>query len=258
MATTLDSTTGLDPAELDRLPAPARLQRCAAEVARLRAAGAADPARAARIAALKRWQAARLAQTHADLLADPGHASGARFFLEELYGGHDFSQRDAELARVLPMLSRLLPAGGLATLADAVELDALSERLDQAMADSLGEADAARIDAKRYAASFRAVGTRADRERQVALVERAGASLRKLVRHPLLGRLLSAMESPARLAGLAQMHQFLVRGHAAFRGLDDADAFVATIVARERALIATIAAGGEPPALDLPQGRAVS
>lgn len=245
-------SSALDPAALDRLPAPARLQRCAAEVARLRAMGAADPARAARIGALKRWQAARLARTHADLLADPGHASGARFFLEELYGSHDFSQRDAELAKVLPMLSRLLPAGALATLADAVELDALSERLDQAMADALGESDTARIDAARYADAFRRVGARSDRERQIVLVERAGMSLRRLVRHPLLGRLLSAMESPARLAGLAQMHQFLLRGHAAFRNLDDADAFVSTIVARERALIATIAAGGQPPAPHLP------
>ena len=32
----------------------------------------------------------------------------AQFFLTDLYGEHDFSQRDADIARVIPMMQKLL------------------------------------------------------------------------------------------------------------------------------------------------------
>ncbi|HMS81100.1 MAG TPA: hypothetical protein PKC20_16530, partial [Burkholderiaceae bacterium] len=126
---------------------------------------------------LRAWQAGRLAFTHADLLASPRYRQATRFFLDELYGAKDFSQRDAELARVIPTLTRFMPAAALETIADAVELDALSERLDLATARAL-VADASirgrPIDDEAYARAFRAAGSRTDRERQVELVEHIG------------------------------------------------------------------------------------
>lgn len=231
-----------------------RLRQAAAEVARLRASIGADAQLCAWTHAVKSWQAHRLARTHADLLAEPRHGPAARFFLQDLYGAKDFSQRDAELARLVPMLVRLLPEAALATIADAIEMDALSERLDLALARELSEEDVSRIDAARYADAYRRAGSRAEREHQLALIESIGQSLDRLVRRPMIGRLLKTMAKPAQLAGLSEMQDFLVRGFESFRTIGGAFGFLEAIEARERAILQALYAGiregwdqAEPP-----------
>ena len=241
--------------------AAVRLQSAATRVADLRRAAAADPALAARTAALKTWQAARLARTHADLLSQPRYARAARFFLDDLYGAKDFSQRDAELARLIPSLVRLLPERALATIADAVELDALSEALDARVALALPDAP---IDPAGYAAAYRAAGTPAERARQIGLVGHIGDALDRMVRHPMLGRLVGAMGGPARLAGLHAMHEFLARGFDAFRAMGGAAEFVGLVQAREQTVMERLLAGAsegwDAPGTDLAKkpGSAIS
>jgi hypothetical protein len=227
-----------------------RLRAGAADVAALRTLEGIDAATRARRDELRAFQARRLAFSHADLLESPRYRAATRFFLDELYGVKDFSQRDAELARVIPTLARFLPEAALETIADAVELDALSERLDLATAKALVADPAIRgrpIDDDAYARAFRAAGSRTDRERQIELVEHIGRALDRLVRHPLLGGLLGAMEGPARLAGLAAMHEFLASGFRAFKAMKGADVFLRTVIDRERTLMERIWAGEPDP-----------
>ena len=49
---------------------------------------------------IKQLQARRFRATYADFLTDPRHAAATAFFLDELYGEHDFAQRDAQFARI--------------------------------------------------------------------------------------------------------------------------------------------------------------
>lgn len=196
---------------------------------------------------LKAWQAGRLAATYADLMADARYHAAAQFFLEELYGTHDFTRRDAELARVLPTLVATLPARALATLVEAVRMDALSESLDADVVAQLRRAGrTATLDASAYAEAYRAAGRAADRALQIELVERIGHTLDRLTHLPLLGASLKLMRRPAELAGLGQLHRFLQEGYTAFRAMHGAEHFLATIVARETALMQQIFAGGQP------------
>jgi hypothetical protein len=227
-----------------------RLRAAASEVAALRGLAGIDAEVRARRDDLRAWQAARLGRTHADLLASPRYEAATRFFLDELYGAKDFSQRDAELMRVIPTLARFLPDAALGTIADAVELDALSERLDLATAQAIAADPLARgrpLDADAYARAYRAAGARADRERQIELIGHIGAALDRLVRHPLIGSLLGAMERPARMAGLAAMHEFLSSGFKAFRSMRGADEFLRTVTRRETELMQRLYAGDTAP-----------
>jgi hypothetical protein len=95
------------------------------------------PAAARHRLLVREWQAGRLARTHADLLASARFGRAAQFFLSDLYGPKDFSSRDEEVERILPLLIKMLPASALCALALAVELDALSEELDSAMVAEL-------------------------------------------------------------------------------------------------------------------------
>ena len=211
----------------------------------MRRAIAADPSLRLWTQAVKHWQAHRLAGTHADLLADPGTNAAARFFLDDLYGAKDFSRRDTELMRLVPTMSRLLPERALATVADAVELDALSERFDESMARLLRASSEREISEGDYARAFRQASSQALREHQLDLVLRIGRSLEGLVRHPLIGRLLAAMQGPARLAGLQEMHDFLARGFGAFKGMPSTSAFLGRIDRRERSIMVRIFAGDD-------------
>ena len=105
------------------------------QVARERELREADAALNARVAALKAYQQARFRRTYADLLASPRHGATARFFLDELYGSRDFSQRDAQFPRIVPALTRMFPADTVQTVVRLAQLHALTETLDTAMGE---------------------------------------------------------------------------------------------------------------------------
>lgn len=224
------------------------LQHHLARARALREAAAGDAMASRARTHLREWQARRLAATHADLLDSTRYGRAASFFLTELYGPKECSARDAEIARILPMLRKALPTSALQALVMALELDALSESLDAAMVAALratGRAD--RIDGGAYAAAYRAVGQPAARERQIVLIRAIGEALESLAGKPLLASTLHLMRGPAHLAGLGELHDFLDHGLAAFRHMGAADEFLARIEMRERSLLARLFAGAPDP-----------
>ena len=185
--------------------------------------------------------------TYADLAAQPRYSDAIAFFLSDLYGGADFAQRDADLARVLPILTRMLPARVIETVAEATELNVLSHELDRGLLARLPSADGV-FTVAQYCAAYRWPGDRAARSRQIGLIGEVGAgldSVRGEAVHPLGARDDAA--SRAGLAGLAVLHDFLERGFLAFRKMKGATEFLATIDRRERALLAAIFEGDDAP-----------
>ena len=234
--------------DLDRAACSAALVRFLGEARDLRLAAAADPLHGRRRDRLRQWQAARLARTHADLLASPLYGVAASFFLDELYGPKDFSERDAEVERILPLMTSMLPVSGLRTLLLAVEVDALSERFDAAMVEVLGSALDRNLSESAYAAAYCDVGDRAGRLLQIRLVGETGEALDALARKPFVRGALKMMHGPAHLAGLGELHAFLERGFEAFKSMRDASEFLETIVTRERAIAVALFAGRDLPA----------
>lgn len=210
--------------------------------AQVRARLADAPEAVAQRSALRTWQAERLAATYRDLLESARYRATATFFLSDLYGPKDLTRHEDAVRRLLPVMEKLLPVSGLETIADAVELNALSESLDAAMIAALGNGSMA-IDQARYAAAYRKIGRRPDRQRQIDLICDLGTSLDSLTRQPLIGTTLSLMRTPAKLAGLSDLQGFLERGYAAFRGMGGADEFLSIIGTRERALLEALFAG---------------
>lgn len=193
----------------------------------------ADPGLAAGVAEIKRYQHARFAQTYADLLAHASTHDAACFFQDELYGPKDFSQRDAQFARVVPGLIRLFPPELSAVVLELGQLHALSEQLDSAMGAAVA---VARLSEQGYARAWQQVGQAAERERQIQMVLDIGLALARQVRRPFLRRTLRLMRGPAAAAGLSRLHAFLESGFDAFARLSDAPAFLQTIASRERAM----------------------
>lgn len=202
-----------------------------------RAARAASPALQRRVQMIKAYQQRRFSHTYADLLAAPRYAGAAHFFLDELYGPSDFSQRDEQFARVVPALVRLFPQDVVDTVATLAELHALSERLDSLMATHLTTDG---VDARTYVGAWRATGRQTEREMQVALTLSVGQSLDELTRKPLLRQSLRMMRTPARAAGLSALQTFLESGFDTFRAMRGAQEFLATVSTREHRLLGAL------------------
>ncbi len=195
---------------------------------------------AACVQQLKAYQHARFAHTYADLLASSRYGPAARFFLEDLYGPGDFTQRDTQFARVVPALVRLFPADLVRTVATLAALHALSERLDTAMAATAAAGAGNIWSPDSYQAAWRASCTPAEREQQIALTVEVGHSLDRYTRKPLLRQSLRLMRGPATAAGLGTLQTFLESGFDTFRAMGGADSFLSTIAQRERELAASL------------------
>ena len=119
--------------------AASELVRQLARARVLHKARAASPGLAAQLDRLAAWQARRLNATYADLARQPRYTQAIEFFRSDLYGPGDYSRRDADLARVVPVMTRVLPQGLLATVARAMELSVLSIELDRRMIEELDQ-----------------------------------------------------------------------------------------------------------------------
>jgi hypothetical protein len=206
------------------------LQRVAEE----RCLRAADPALAERVQSVKRYQQRRFELTYADLLSSARYAAAARFFLEELYGPADFTQRDAQFERVVPALVRVFPAEIVRTVSTITRLHALSESLDTEMARQLVSSD---ITAGSYQLAWQRTGRREDRLLQIELTLKVGQALDHYTRNAVIRTTLRLMRAPAEAAGLASLQRFLEFGFDAFRKMRGASEFLANVATRERALL---------------------
>lgn len=208
-----------------------------AQVQKLRARREQEPELGAKVAAVKAYQHARLKRDYIGWLADPRFRPAAQFFLEQLYSPHDFGDRDAQFARIVPALRRMLTEDLQATVLSLIELHALTEVLDHAMAEQLATPV---IDDTSYRRAWKQVGRPSDRERQVVLMLDIGRSLDRHTRRPLVGATLRLMRGPAHAAGLGDLQAFLEAGFGAFKAMNGAEDFLQTIARNERAQIAAI------------------
>jgi hypothetical protein len=213
----------------------------------LRLAGARSPARKQQRERLRNWQAKRLAHTHRDLLHDPSHRPAVEFFLSEIYGPQDTSVRDASVERIYPVIIRMLPERALHAIGLALELDALTEHLDDKLLDTLALDARSEITAAAYASAYRRCDNYALRKHQIELITRIGLHLAEIVRKPLVYEVLHAMRTPAHLAGFGELQRFLERGFDTFRRIPDPEKFVDLVERRETLILDRIYAGGEQP-----------
>lgn len=221
-----------------------------AQLARLRRLRGPDAlpdalARNQKVLVVQAFQRLRLHNTYADLLASARYHPAATFFLDDLYGTRDMSPRDADLLRILPVMSRVLPAKGVETVGFALEMDAISLEMDHALAANVtGEKS---LSADGYLAAYRAAGGNEARMRQIALIHEVGERLQHLVQMPLIYATLKLMRRPAHLAGLGELQEFLERGAAAFKHMNGSDEFLNIIRERESEIHRRIMARASEP-----------
>lgn len=216
-----------------------------AQVEHLRDTARTAPAPLAQaLAGVRSVQVRRFHATYADFLDSPRHGQAAQFFLTELYGSHDYRERDAQFARIAGAIERLFPAKVMTLALQLAEVHALTESLDWQLA--LAWADQGPLPATaapqqlatRYLAGWRQVGRTTDRDRQLRAVMALGWHLAEVVRIPGLRMALRLMRRPAQAAGLAALQTVLENGFDAFTSMGEPHSFLDEVQRRESDWIA--------------------
>lgn len=198
---------------------------------------------------LRSWQVDRLTGTYADFLADERYCSACSFFVSDIYGARDFSQRDRDFEHLYEILARFLPDAMLRLLKDAILLNRITYELDHhllhVLVDRLGMEDT--ISAESYAEAYRLCDNYAERldqiERLVAIVSEVGAGAHL----PLVGPTLRVLRAPAHRLGWFDLYDFLERGYRAFLPMKEVEPFAEAIDQRERNILERIYAGDPQP-----------
>lgn len=187
---------------------------------------------------LARWQSARLAWTHRDFLDSERYSQAVRFFLADLYGDRDYSARDEGLARVSGIMSKVMPTPALESIADGLEMHAVTQELDRGMVGMLFDEMSidGPVDANAYGEAYRRCDNQDGRIRQIILVAKVGRDLDTIVHKSSIYHLVRMTHYPAHLAGFGDLQDFIERGFEAFRHMEGADEFLATVTSRERAV----------------------
>ncbi len=205
---------------------------------------------------VRRVQVQRFRATYADFLSNGRHAPAAQFFLSELYGQHDYSQRDAQFGRIAGAIERLFPPHVMRLAVQIAQVHALTETMDWAMATAWASSAhappllaaqstphrplAASALAAGYIDAWRTVQRYDDRQRQLEAVLALGEQLTRVVRIAGLRTALKLMRRPAQTAGLSALQAVLEQGFDAFAAMGNTSAFLTGITDRETHWLATL------------------
>jgi hypothetical protein len=205
------------------------LQHCDEQREQARASGLLP-----QVLALQAWQCKRLLLSHNDLMVQKRFQAAMQFFVDELYGPKDFSQRDQDVAKVVPKMAKLLPDKALHSLESALHLNDLSMQLDIQLSQQLDGKD---IDRDTYFAAYRACNNQALRQQQIGFIQVLGEDLAEVVHIKGISTLLFLSRKPAKIAGVSSLHEFIEDGFKAFKKIGRVEDFLGPVIERERLLM---------------------
>ena len=180
-----------------------------------------------------RWQLGYLLPFFADLHAQEGYAEAIDFTMSDL-AGVGISDRDRDLERAAPAITRMLPIRALATIAAAAEMNARVLKVNIAICRCLLLDDALpnEVSELEYCIACRKASSLDECAELVRLITDLGRTLKSLIKIPLLGITLRAMRAPAHAAGFGALQEFLENGYTTFRQIPDIDHFLDQIERR--------------------------
>jgi hypothetical protein len=195
------------------------------------------------IRAVQAWQCKRLLVSHQDMYQQKRFKPAVGFFINELYGPNDFSQRDQDIARIVPKMSKFLPEKALQSLASALYLNTLSFELDFDLAKQLLNTE---INRDTYAKAYISSDNIANRQKQIDYIRTLGNDLAEVVKMKGISSLLFISRKPAKMAGVLALHEFLDKGFKSFKNLGNVEDFITPVVNKEHQIMQQLANPNSP------------
>jgi len=187
------------------------------------------------------WQNNYMLQFYDDFCVTEANTAAVDFVVSELTG-IGISERDHDLARVVPAMVAMLPDKALQTIAVAMELNSRILTINLSICRELfGNLPTENMISERnYCLACRQVSRLDEFLELVELTKQVGQSLNHVVKLPMIGLILRAMRSPARLAGFSSLQDFLEVGYHTFKAIKDVDRFLDDISDRTASVFGKI------------------
>ncbi len=186
---------------------------------------------------LQKFQADRIRETYADLKENPQLVSLVHFFFEQIYGPQDFGFRDHGIRTLHRKLGGFLRGEIIDGIGKVIELNDLSDDLDNLMAEKMRERDIGpELIWQEYAEIYRSLDNYQQRVYQIDLTLEAIRRVHDISQMPFIGWSLKVVRKAARLAGYGKIMDFLYQGYEAFKKVNNIDNFTGIIEEREKAL----------------------
>ena len=187
------------------------------------------------------WQLEYLLPFFSDLYDEEGYAEAIDFTMSDL-AGVGISDRDRDLERAAPAITRMLPLRALVTIAAAAEMNARVLQVNIAICRCLlvGGRLPEELSELDYCIACRRASSLEECAELVHLITGLGKTLKSLVKIPILGATLRAMRGPAHAAGFGALQEFLEKGFTRFRQIPDIDHFLREIETRMIEIFETI------------------
>jgi hypothetical protein len=189
-------------------------------------------------AELQAFQIELLTADYTDFTSQPRYKTLLHFFFSALYAPQDFSLRNESFRTLHDWLVNLIGRDPVRVLAQSIELNDLTESLDDDVVialRTLGVSGAITVDD--WERAYRLVGRRADRIRQVEMLVHIGKVLDQVAAVPLVDVQLRAVRPALTLLGWEHVVDFLVQGYKAIRMARPIDQALHAIHQRELARI---------------------
>lgn len=167
---------------------------------------------------LQAFQIELLTADYTDFTSQPRYRDLLHFFFSALYAPQDFSLRNESFRTLHEWLAGLIGHDPVRVLAQAIELNDLTESLDDDMVLALRTMGVkGEITVTLWEEAYRLVDRRLDRMRQVDMLVSIGHVLDSVAAVPFVDVQLRAVRPAMALIGWEHVIDFLVRGYRAIR-----------------------------------------
>ncbi|PIP80204.1 MAG: hypothetical protein COW84_06630 [Gammaproteobacteria bacterium CG22_combo_CG10-13_8_21_14_all_40_8] len=192
---------------------------------------------------IRDWQCKRLLTSYNFLYNKKKYHAAMDFFTQELYGPTDFSERDKEIEKVLPMMQKVLSKDTLDIFELALRLNYLSLSLDVEMAKRLPQKST--LTTEVYADIYKACDNPELRQQQLDYIELIAYELAKIAQRKSIMLMLKLSRKPAKLAGLGELQRILENGAEAFKSIGKVNEFIDPILLGERKIMLQLFQGND-------------
>lgn len=163
------------------------------------------------------------------------YSAAVDFLINDLFGPNSLCYRELGLEKAEATMLRVLPAGLLQAVIQAIEFSLLTLQLDLQLAEVLDRSHVpgALLDDMTLHAAMRKTAAAAGYQWQTGLVLEIGAEIELVVHKPFVTMGLKMCRHPARAMGLGELQDYLERGVAAFKKMKGSTEFFRMFEQRE-------------------------
>lgn len=194
------------------------------------------------------WLKQRIQATHQALFDTPENQLMAKYFINRLYGGHEFDDLAKQIERLLKYAhkaEKILPENAIKTGMKSVGLAVLAMQLDEQVAAQLLHDYPAtqQIDDEMMRLTLIKLDQEHARYQQLALLDELGTALDKYMRSFIMHTAFKMCKGTASKYHFELMYDFIGEGFIAMKPMKSATLFIQSFTTHERQIVENVHTG---------------